>query len=290
LIIPTGEDSSEYKVELKPPKEVPSDSLQNPSDEDATYSGHKGQGYHAQLTETCAPGDEEEGSNEGKRLSLIVSVHTEGADKHDGKAVIPAIKDMHKMGINPKTLLGDTNYGSDENVLAAAELGVELVSPVSGKSMEANSSKNQTGDAPTYSLADFYYDQEGAVIGCPNGVAAETVSSKTEGTFISTFDGCGSCPQRNSCPIKIGKTKATLRYSIKEVRLARRRLQQETQAFKSRYRMRSGIEATNSQLARQFGLKRLWVRGLKAVGAKVIFKALALNVWRVAIWKAQKMA
>jgi hypothetical protein len=57
-IIPTGEDSSEYKVELKPSKEVPSDSLQNPSDEDATNSFHKGQGYHAQLPETCAPGDE----------------------------------------------------------------------------------------------------------------------------------------------------------------------------------------------------------------------------------------
>jgi hypothetical protein len=82
-----------------------------------------------------------------------------------------------------------------------------------------------------------------------DGVAAETVPSKTEGTFISTFDGCGSYPQRNSCLVKIRKTKATLRYSTKEVRLARRRLQKETQAFKSRYRMRSGIDATNSQMA-----------------------------------------
>ena len=34
-------------VHIKPPKEIPSDSLQNPSDPDATYSGHKGQGYQA---------------------------------------------------------------------------------------------------------------------------------------------------------------------------------------------------------------------------------------------------
>ena len=32
-------------VELKKPKEISSDSLQNPSDPDASYSGHKGQGY-----------------------------------------------------------------------------------------------------------------------------------------------------------------------------------------------------------------------------------------------------
>ena len=32
-------------VKVKKPKDIPSDSLQNPSDPDATYSGHKGQGY-----------------------------------------------------------------------------------------------------------------------------------------------------------------------------------------------------------------------------------------------------
>jgi hypothetical protein len=38
-------DDKDHPVELKRPKEIVSDSLQNPSDPDATYSGHKGQGY-----------------------------------------------------------------------------------------------------------------------------------------------------------------------------------------------------------------------------------------------------
>ncbi|RAM03221.1 hypothetical protein DO021_03835 [Desulfobacter hydrogenophilus] len=38
------------KVDIKPPKKISSNSLQNPSDPDATYSGHKGQGYQAQVT------------------------------------------------------------------------------------------------------------------------------------------------------------------------------------------------------------------------------------------------
>jgi len=41
-------------VRIKPNKEIPSDSLQNPSDPDATYCGHKGQGYQAQVMETYA--------------------------------------------------------------------------------------------------------------------------------------------------------------------------------------------------------------------------------------------
>jgi len=39
-------------VEVKKPKEIVSDSLQNPSDPDATYSGHKEQGYQVQVMET----------------------------------------------------------------------------------------------------------------------------------------------------------------------------------------------------------------------------------------------
>ena len=45
-------DDKDNPVELKKSKEIPSDSLQNPSDPDATYSGHKGQGYQVQVMET----------------------------------------------------------------------------------------------------------------------------------------------------------------------------------------------------------------------------------------------
>ena len=38
-------DDKLAEVSLKPSKEVPSNSLQNPSDTDAGYDGHKGQGY-----------------------------------------------------------------------------------------------------------------------------------------------------------------------------------------------------------------------------------------------------
>jgi len=37
---------------LKKPKDISSDSLQNPSDPDATYDGHKGQGHQIQIMET----------------------------------------------------------------------------------------------------------------------------------------------------------------------------------------------------------------------------------------------
>src|SRR4030042_1422888 len=43
---------ADTKVEIKTPKEVSPDSLQNPSDPDAGYDSYKGQGYQAQIMET----------------------------------------------------------------------------------------------------------------------------------------------------------------------------------------------------------------------------------------------
>jgi len=49
------EEKNDGQFAVKPNKEVPSDSLQNPSDPDAGYCGHKGKGYQVQVMETYSP-------------------------------------------------------------------------------------------------------------------------------------------------------------------------------------------------------------------------------------------
>ena len=70
-----GEDGGE-RIQVRPNKEIASDSLQNPSDPDAGYDGHKGQGYQVQIAETCSTDEEE------PALSLITHVAVESANKH----------------------------------------------------------------------------------------------------------------------------------------------------------------------------------------------------------------
>mgnify|MGYP001602310590 CR=1 FL=1 len=68
-------------VRIKPNQEISSDSLQNPSDPDATYCGHKGQGYQAQVMETYCPAPADGGDEaQGKGLSLITTVAVEPAN------------------------------------------------------------------------------------------------------------------------------------------------------------------------------------------------------------------
>ena len=64
------------------------------------------------------------------------------------------------------------------------------------------------------------------------------------------------------------------------MRLARRRAYEQTEEFKDRYRWRSGVEATMSEYDRRTGVKRLRVRGFKAVRFCATLKAVGLNIFR----------
>jgi hypothetical protein len=86
------DDTGGPKVEVKKPAEIPSDSLQNPSDPDATYSGHKGQGYQVQIMETFSCS--EDPAEREQTLNLITNVAgARPACESDAHGLIPAIAD-----------------------------------------------------------------------------------------------------------------------------------------------------------------------------------------------------
>jgi hypothetical protein len=255
-------------VEVKRPKEIPSDSLQNPSDPDATYSGHKGQGYQVQVMETfCKDEDAKEES-----LNLITHVQVEPAHESDANALIPAIESSKERGLAPEKLLADMLYGSDENCQEAAKLGVEVVSPAKG-----TKEKEEAG----ISVSDFEVSEKGDVVCCPQGHAP--VRRKTRKTRHSVaFDSqhCSNCPLQESCPVKQGRKYHYLRYTDKQMRLAKRRADEQTDEFKDRYRWRAGSEATMSEYDRRTGVKHLRVRGFKAVRFCATLKAIGVNIFR----------
>ena len=66
------------------------------------------------------------------------------------------------------------------------------------------------------------------------------------------------------------------------MRIAKRRATEQTSEFKDRYRWRAGVEATMSELDRRTGVKRLRVRGFKAVRFSATLKAIGINLFRAA--------
>ena len=105
------------------------DRIQNPSDPDATYDGHKGPGYQVQITETCSPSNE---------VQLITASLPQTACEGDEAAVVPMLDQLKDADLLPEEMLADAIYGGDDNVQAAAERGVELIAPVPGRTPEVD--------------------------------------------------------------------------------------------------------------------------------------------------------
>jgi DDE family transposase len=259
------EISGTETLQLKKPKEIPGDSLQNPSDPDASYDGHKGKGYQVQVMETYS-------ENKSKQtLNLITHIEAEPAHRSDANALMPAIESTETRGMKPEEILGDSLYGSDENVIQAKEKGVNLISPV----MPGSTKKEKLH------LSDFVISDDSTVLFCPLGKrpVGRKTSKKAYLIYFSPQD-CTCCPNRDKCPVKDGKKRFTLRYTGKDLRLAKRRQKEQSGSFISQYALRSGVEATMSEYDRLTGIKRLRVRGLKKVRFCAILKGIGINIRR----------
>jgi hypothetical protein len=270
----TGKDR---KIEVKPPKEISSDSLQNPSDPDATYSGHKGQGYQVQIMETYT--DTEDENIKAKTLNLITHVAVETACQSDAHAIKPAIQSTKQRGLAPKELEADTLYGGDDNYEYAKTENMELVSPT-----------HKTRNKKENDISVFTFSDSGHVISCPEG-EKPLITKKKKTRFTQGFNPkkCAQCPFYPDCPVKRGENYYYLRYEEKVMRLAKRRAEEQTDEFKQRYRWRAGVEATMSEYNNKTGVKLLRVRGSKAVRFAAVLKAIGVNIFRAtAARKARK--
>jgi hypothetical protein len=267
-------DDKDNPVELKKSKEIPSDSLQNPSDPDATYSGHKGQGFQVQVMETFCDDEKEKEQS----LNLITHVEVEPAHESDANAIVPAIESVEERDLKPKELMADSLYGSDDNCESADKHGVDLIAPTMG-----------SVDKEKLSIADFQFSPKGEIVVCPKGNAPAKIKKRKKISIGFSETNCQNCPDLSRCPVKKGKKYYYLRFTDKEMRIAKRRLHEQSDEFKNRYRWRAGVEATMSEYDRRTGVKHLRVRGLKAVRFCATLKALGVNIFRAAAFRAAKM-
>ena len=265
-------DTHTTQVSVKANKEVASDSLQNPSDPDAGYNGYKGQGYQVQVAESYGT------SEETDTLNLITGVIVEPAHKRDAHALIPLIETTAELGLKPKEALADTLYGGVENCRKAEALGVEIVSPVKGEGPRSSS------------LTEFTMNNVNEVTACPAGCAPESTEKQNDKyTAFFSKRTCRGCSRKKTCPTKSRKRGRTLHYDENAIRLARRRVYEESPEFRDRYRFRAGIEGTMSQLDRLTGIKNLRVRGMANVSFAAYLKAAAINIIRAAVFRNREI-
>jgi hypothetical protein len=272
---PSNEESSKIQIKKKPEGET----LQSPYDPDASY-GYKGAGYSVHITETC--------NNSGK-TEIITDYEVHGAARSDIGKALSVVERLDAAGLKPETLFADGGYPSVPSALTITEQQIEFIAPVN---------RSRLSDE-IMGRDRFQFNSEGFATKCPMGhspIDHRILSSnnKTRRSLHAIFDGdiCRSCKVLDQCPVRAPnhrsrgcKPRDTLgdfRLEITpEIRLRDHMYSnQQTTEWKDRYKIRSGIEATNSELKRSHGLGKLRVRRAAKVCLAVACKLIACNIKR----------
>jgi len=200
-LIQTAEDILFFtdKALPRPSDEISSDSLQNPSDPDATYDGHKVEGYQVQIAESCLPVRRTQTGNSDNPFQVVTDFETENANEMGQNAPIPIIEDLEDQGLKPEILAVDAGYVSGKNILDAEEQDVTLSGPLT---------TGRSSDNDKLSLADFHMDIEDRIFECPQGAPAIFSTENENGSIQVQFDceHCKECPMRDRCPVTQKRT------------------------------------------------------------------------------------
>ena len=245
-------------------REILPTSMQNPSDEDATYRkkggvGHVG--YSLNLEETCSGT-----GNLVMDYDYQTNRHTDVEFAHD---TLEKLGD----GNGANVIITDGAFGSAENLELAEKKGVKLAATTLVGGTEDNFE------------AQFEIDDEmDAITRCPAGhVPLDCKYNAKKETYRAHFDKetCKNCPHCDRCPGIFQKKTALVRFT----KTARVRAQyfdkMATAEYKQFARLRNGVEGVPSVLRRRYGIDRIPVRGLVRSRIWIGFKIGALNTVRL---------
>jgi len=255
--------------------------ISSPYDTEARYA-KKGTtswiGYKVHLTETC----------EDDTPHLITHVATTTGPVADGEVTPHVHEALQGKNLLPNKHLVDTGYVDAELLVTSREkYEVDLVGPT------RSDYKWQAKAGEGFAAHDFRVDWDQQRATCPEGKISTGWSPAVDRGHnhvikvkFSARD-CGSCPARAKCTT--GQRRSiTLRPQEQYLALQVARAREGTEAFKSEYARRAGIEGTISEGVRAHGLRRSRYAGAAKTHLQHVASAAAMNVVRISSWLMEK--
>lgn len=281
-----GPNGAVEKVKVRP-----TGAVQNPHNPEAQWSSKKTLtektwvGHKVQVAETVEDTPRQAGE---PTKNVITAIVTQNAIESDKAGMAAVFKEQRRLDLEkPEILYADAAYVCGPSMAQAQSESRELMGPVI-------SSPNRG----VYTSELFHVDVERRYAICPSGKAstqcARMEAGKT-GRITYRFEWCGlcqSCPEKEACLHK-GEQHRMLRVNEHHTLTQARRKLMHTEEFKKEMHHRNGIEGTQSELVRGYGLRRARYRGNKKVRLQNYFIGAACNIkrWcRRVTWEAQQAA
>ena len=273
------------------PKSQPG-SIQNPHDPEAqwcTKSTTKDKswiGYKVQVCETVSETARPRNEPTSNFITAVVTQTATGSDEAGMEKVFVQLEE-NDLG-KPGRLYVDGAYVSGEKLAEAEQDGRELRGPAP-----------PPGGRQEFTSDHFQVDIEGRKAICPAGHASTNCSRLSEESTGNVSyriewnqELCRECQYAQKC---IGKNQEHRTLTVREfhMHLQKRRNEMGTKEFKEEMHRRNGIEGTQSELVRGYGMRKARYRGLAHLRMQNYFIGTACNVKRLArrmVWEQKKDA
>jgi len=182
-------------------------------------------------------------------------------------------RSAESFGFTPKSLAADKSYGTGPFLAWLMDLKIAPHIPVLDR-------KRQTDGK--YTRDAFVYDSEADSFTCPQGAKLKLRSVHLD-TRVKRYkppaSACRNCLHKASCTD--APTRSLVRLMDEEAREHVRALA-ETDAFAASRAKRKKVEMLFAHLKRNFGFRRLRLRGIKGAAEEFLLAATAQNLKRLA--------
>lgn len=256
--------------EIKPKEssEISPDSLQNPSDPDATYRYKYGDntGYIGNLVEQF---DDENGII--KTYDLKPNIYSDQRFSNDTIEKLGAEQNQNQ-NENLQMLI-DGTYFSIDLAKKALSKGIELI-PGELTGRKPDDSKLSYGST-------FIVDKENVISGCFKGhepVSTNYDEEKEIYTAKFSKDICAECDCMELCRFQAQKKFNTVRFSKKRYMSDSIREKMDSKEYTQLANQRAGVEGLPSIFRRRYNVDRMPIRGLVRSKIWFGFKVAASNV------------
>jgi len=259
----------------------PTGAVHNPHEPEAQWSSKSTTrdkawvGYKVQVAETVQEQPRQTGE---PTANFVTAMVTQDAPASDKPGMAQTLAEQQNLGLElPSALYADGAYVCSEALREAQEQGRELRGP-------APASPDR-GKVFTVEAFDVQVEERYAV--CPAGQRSRNCSrleeqstGKVDYRIEWSHATCGTCPLHDQC-VSSAQVHRTIVVGELHSLLQARRREMQTAAFKKEMHQRNGIEGTQSELVRGYGLRQARYRGQAKVRLQNYLIGAACNVRRL---------
>ena len=244
--------------------------IESPHEPQVRYGTKRGKGwlgYKGQVTESC----------DKQTPNLLLDLEPTGALDNDSPELPKIQARLEDQQIMPGEQYVDQGYMSGKHLVKSAAQGITLMGVLPA----------DTQGPEGFRQTDFGIDVEKQRATCPAGKRNRVWSVGKDEQIQIRFNGktCQQCDNFGKCTKSPQGRSLTLHPY--RAALIERRAEAETDAFKKKLWLRSGIEGTISELVRGHEFRRARYRGEEKLRLQGYFTAVAVNLKRTTRWWAQ---